>query len=109
MIYFRGAKKVKTFQGCLNLNGLNLSCVRKGEQMIRIPDLIELVQAKIPDAEVNAMDKTGMSDHFIIHVVSKEFEGKNVMERHRLVQGCLTDAMKDGRIHAAEIKTEVPA
>ena len=55
------------------------------------------------------MDKTGVSDHFIIHVVSKEFEGKNVMERHRLVQGCLTDAMKDGRIHAAEIKTDVPA
>jgi stress-induced morphogen len=55
------------------------------------------------------MDKTGMSDHFIIHVVSKEFEGKNVMERHRMVQGCLTDAMKDGRIHAAEIKTDVPA
>ena len=77
--------------------------------MIRIPNLIELVQAKIPDAEVNAMDKTGMSDHFIIHVVSKEFEGKNVMERHRMVQGCLNDAMKDGRVHAAEIKTDVPA
>ncbi len=77
--------------------------------MIRIPDLIDLVTAQIPDAEVNAMDKTGMSDHFIIHVVSKEFEGKNVMERHRLVQGCLTEAMKDGRIHAAEIKTNVPA
>ncbi len=76
--------------------------------MIRIPDLIDLVKAQIPDAEVNAMDKTGMSDHFVIHVVSKEFEGKNVMERHRMVQGCLTGAMQDGRIHAAEIKTAVP-
>ncbi|NIQ01973.1 MAG: BolA/IbaG family iron-sulfur metabolism protein, partial [Nitrospinaceae bacterium] len=47
-------------------------------------------------------------DHFIIHVTSKEFEGKNVMERHRMVQECLTEAMKDGRIHAAEIKTAVP-
>lgn len=76
--------------------------------MIRIPDLIDLVKTSIPDAEVNAMDKTGMSDHFIIHVVSSEFEGKNVMERHRMVQGCLNDAMQDGRIHAAEIKTAVP-
>ncbi len=76
--------------------------------MIRIPDLIELVSSKMPDAEVNALDKTGMSDHFIIHVTSKEFEGKNVMERHRMVQECLTEAMKDGRIHAAEIKTAVP-
>lgn len=76
--------------------------------MIRIPDLIDLVKAQIPDAEVNALDKTGMSDHFVIHVVSKEFEGKNVMERHRMVQGCLNGAMQDGRIHAAEIKTSAP-
>ena len=76
--------------------------------MIKIPDLIALVQNAIPDAEVNALDKTGMSDHFIIHVTSKEFVDKNVMERHRLVQGCLNDAMQDGRIHAAEIKTDVP-
>ena len=80
----------------------------KGRLMIRIPDLIALVKNTIPDAEVNALDKTGMSDHFIIHVTSKEFADKNVMERHRLVQGCLTEAMQDGRIHAAEIKTAVP-
>jgi len=76
--------------------------------MIGIPDLIELVKTKIPDAEVNVMDRTGMQDHFIIHVTSGEFEGKNVMERHRLVQGCLNEAMADGRIHAAEIKTATP-
>ncbi len=76
--------------------------------MISIEDLISLVQKEIPDAEVNVMDKTGMKDHFIVHVVSKEFEGKNVMDRHRLVQGSLTDAMKDGRIHALEIKTQTP-
>ncbi len=76
--------------------------------MIRIPDLIALVKSQIPDAEVNALDKTGMSDHFIIHVTSQEFADKNVMERHRLVQGCLTAAMQDGRVHAAEIKTAVP-
>ena len=76
--------------------------------MIRIPDLIALVKNGIPDAEVNALDKTGMSDHFIIHVTSREFADKNVMERHRLVQGCLTAAMQDGRVHAAEIKTAVP-
>ena len=76
--------------------------------MISIPDLIQLVKDKIPDAEVNAMDKTGMSDHFIIHVVSNEFQGKDLMERHRMVQACLSDAMKDGRVHAAEIKTDVP-
>jgi acid stress-induced BolA-like protein IbaG/YrbA len=76
--------------------------------MIRIPDLIALVKEKLPDAEVNVMDKTGMSDHFIIHVVSKEFESMDLMARHRAVQESLTAAMQDGRVHAAEIKTATP-
>ena len=76
--------------------------------MIRIPDLIALVKEKLPDAEVNVMDKTGMSDHFIIHVVSKEFESMDLMARHRAVQESLNAAMKDGRVHAAEIKTATP-
>lgn len=76
--------------------------------MIRIPDLIALVKEKLPDAEVNVMDKTGMSDHFIIHVVSKEFENMDLMARHRAVQESLNAAMQDGRVHAAEIKTATP-
>lgn len=76
--------------------------------MISIEDLIGLVQTKIPDAEVNVMDKTGMKDHFIIHVTSKEFETMDLMARHRAVQDSLTPAMQDGRIHAAEIKTATP-
>jgi acid stress-induced BolA-like protein IbaG/YrbA len=76
--------------------------------MISIPDLIALVKEKLPDAEVNVMDKTGMSDHFIIHVVSKEFESMDLMARHRAVQESLNAAMQDGRVHAAEIKTATP-
>ncbi len=76
--------------------------------MISVPDLINLVTDGIPDAEVNCLDKTGMRDHYIIHVTSSKFEGQDVMSRHRMVQECLTEAMKDGRLHAAEIKTAVP-
>jgi len=77
--------------------------------MINVPDLIDLVRKTIPDAEVNVLDKTGMSDHFIIHVVSEKFEDLNIMDRHRLVQDSIAAAMQDGRVHAAEIKTDVPA
>lgn len=76
--------------------------------MISIPDLIQLITDKISDAEVNVMDKTGMSDHFIIHVTSREFADVGIMDRHRMVQDCLSAAMADGRVHAAEIKTDVP-
>ena len=76
--------------------------------MIRIPDLIDLIKKDIPDAEVNVLDKTGMSDHFIIHVTSQVFAEMGIMDRHRKVQDSLSDAMSDGRLHAAEIKTAVP-
>ena len=76
--------------------------------MISIPDLIELVKTAVPDAEVNVLDKTGMSDHFIIHVTSAAFEELGIMDRHRKVQDALNPAMQDGRIHAAEIKTATP-
>lgn len=76
--------------------------------MINVPDLVKLVTDNIPDAEVNCLDKTGVRDHYIIHVTSSQFEGQDVMSRHRMVQECLTAAMQDGRLHAAEIKTAVP-
>ncbi len=76
--------------------------------MITIENLINLIQGEIPDAEVNVLDKTGMLDHFIIHVTSGKFEDMNIMDRHRTVQEILNPAMQDGRIHAAEIKTATP-
>ena len=76
--------------------------------MISNGDLIGLVKAKIADAEVDVLDKTGMRDRFIVHVTSRQFADMNLMDRHRLVQSSLTDAMKDGRVHAVEIKTAVP-
>jgi acid stress-induced BolA-like protein IbaG/YrbA len=76
--------------------------------MINIPDLIGLVQEKLPGAEVNVLDKTGMKDHYIVHVTSSQFEGMNLMDRHRTVQESLNPAMRDGRLHAVEIKTATP-
>ncbi len=76
--------------------------------MISIEDLVGLVTSKIPDAEVDVMDKTGMKDHFMIHVTSKVFEDMDLMARHRAIQEILNPAMQDGRIHAAEIKTATP-
>ena len=76
--------------------------------MISIPDLINLVKTAVPDAEVNVLDKTGMSDHFIFNDTSAAFEELGIMDRHRKVQDALNPAMQDGRIHAAEIKTATP-
>jgi len=76
--------------------------------MISQNEVIELIQADLPDAKVDILDKTGMSDHFIIRVVSPSFEGINLLDRHRRVMKSLESAMRDGRLHAAEIQTAVP-
>ncbi len=39
--------------------------------MISIEDLVGLITSKIADAEVNVMDRTGMKDHFMVHVTSE--------------------------------------
>jgi len=45
-------------------------------------------------------------DHFSIRVISDAFKGKNLLDRHRLVYEALAEPMKDGRIHALEIKAD---
>jgi stress-induced morphogen len=71
--------------------------------------LIGFIQKALPDAEVEVYDKTGMMEHFIIRVTSRAFEGKNLLDRNRLVYQALSEPMQMGWIHAVEIKTEVPA
>jgi stress-induced morphogen len=69
--------------------------------------LTELIRAAIPDAEVGIFDRTGTMDHFNVTVRSREFGGKTLIEQHQLVYGALKGALKDGRVHAVELKTIV--
>lgn len=75
--------------------------------MIAPSDVEALIKAEFPDADVQVIDKTGMSDHFIIQVASARFATAGIMDRHRMVMAALQPAYADGRLHAAEIKTAV--
>ena len=67
--------------------------------------------------EIQTMIENGMSasnvnvegdgTHFEAVIVSDEFDGKTLLERHQLVYKVLGDAMKD-RIHALSLKTYTP-
>ncbi len=46
-------------------------------------------------------------DHFNFGVRSEAFKGKTLIEQHQLVYGALKPALKDGRVHAVELKTIV--
>lgn len=76
--------------------------------MIENDALTNLIRAEIPDAEVGVVDRTGTMDHFNVTVRSTAFRGKTLIEQHQLVYGALGAALKDGRVHAVELKTIVP-
>jgi stress-induced morphogen len=69
--------------------------------------LTHLIRTELPDAEVGIVDRTGTMDHFNVTVRSKTFKGKTLIEQHQLVYGALRAALKDGRVHAVELKTIV--
>jgi stress-induced morphogen len=73
--------------------------------MIDNDSLTALIRAELPDAQVDVFDRTGTMDHFNVTVRSGAFAGKTLIEQHQLVYGALKSALKDGRVHAVELKT----
>ena len=71
--------------------------------MITQETLTEYIRRAMPDAVVSMIDKTGTMDHLKVMIVSDAFQGKNLLDRHRLVYQALDAPMKDGRIHALEL------
>lgn len=74
--------------------------------MITRDALTAYIRNLLPDAQVTVHDRTGTLDHFSVTVVSNGFKGKNLLDRHRMIHAALAEPMKDGRIHALEIKAE---
>lgn len=77
--------------------------------------LIEQMQVKIRDGlggaeEVEVIDVSGDARHVNIRVVSAAFEGKNAINRQRLVYKCIWEEMQSERVHAVQgIETKTPA
>jgi len=69
--------------------------------------LTDLIRSALPDAEIGIVDRTGTMDHFNVTVRSTQFQGKTLIEQHQIVYGALKPALKDGRVHAVELKTIV--
>jgi stress-induced morphogen len=76
--------------------------------MIENDALTKLIRSELPDAEVRIVDRTGTMDHFNLVVRSKAFAGRTLIEQHQLVYGALKAALKDGRVHAVELRTIIP-
>lgn len=57
--------------------------------------------------EGHAGHRPGGETHFRVHIVSRAFEGKSRVERHRMINAILADDLA-GRVHALALKTLAP-
>ena len=74
------------------------------------PEEIKSTLAKaLPVSLVETQDLTGGGDHWQVIIVSAAFEGKGLIEQHRMVNDALKDPLGDQRIHALSLKTYSPA
>ncbi|MGJ3254436.1 MAG: BolA family protein [Elainellaceae cyanobacterium] len=73
------------------------------------PDQVKsMIEAELPDAQVQLQDLTGGGDHYQVLVISSAFEGKSLVQQHQLVYGAVRQAMSAEDIHALSMKTYTP-
>ena len=74
--------------------------------MITPAEITALIRTALPDATVDAADWSGTGDHYDVRVASAGFRGVSLLDQHRIVYSAVDAALKDGRLHAIQIKTE---
>jgi len=62
-----------------------------------------------PGTCVEVVDLTGTQDHYQAVVVSSVFEGKLMIDQHRMVLDQVQAQIDSGEVHALSLKTYTPA
>jgi stress-induced morphogen len=71
-------------------------------------EIQQQIEARIEGAVADVRDYTGTGDHFEVRVVSSAFEGKSLVQRHKMVYEALGAAVDGTTIHALALKTLTP-
>jgi stress-induced morphogen len=61
-----------------------------------------------PNTQVTIVDLTGTQDHYQAIIVSPAFEGKPMLDQHRMVFGLVQAEIDSGELHALTLKTYRP-
>jgi len=68
------------------------------------PDQLEAtLKAAFPDATVTLIDKTGMQDHYLLHIASPTLKAMPLMQAHRSIYAAVDAHLKSGALHAIEL------
>jgi len=74
------------------------------------PDQVKAkIQTLAAGTDVEVMDLTGTQDHYQAIIISPAFEGKMMIEQHRMVMATLQKEIDSGEVHALTMKTFSPA
>ena len=82
-----------------------VTLIRERLQAALAPEHIEIIDDSARHA--GHAGARGGGGHFILNIVSPAFEGRSLLERHRLVYDALGDAMHT-EIHALSIRAQTP-
>lgn len=62
-----------------------------------------------PGTSAEIIDLTGTQDHYQAIIISPAFDGKMMMEQHRMVFGLLKPEVDSGEVHALTLRTFTPS
>ena len=69
-------------------------------------DITNFLQSQFPEAEITFCGEDCNSK---ILIVSKQFEGLNSLQRHKLVLSVLKEQFQSGALHALSLSTKSPS
>ena len=74
-------------------------------------DIKAMIEAALPDAQVEMIDLAGDNNHWKAVIVSEAFRGKSRVAQHQLVYSALEGKMDgaNGELHALALETRAPA
>lgn len=75
---------------------------------MNVAQLKERLETLAPETQADVVDMTGTQDHYQAVVISSAFDGKMMIEQHRLVFGLLQAEVDSGEVHALTLKTYTP-
>lgn len=61
-----------------------------------------------PNTQVEVVDLTGTQDHYQATIVSSAFQGKLMIEQHRMVLALVQSEVDSGEVHALTMRTFTP-
>lgn len=70
-------------------------------------DIIGMIKAALPDAEIELIDLAGDGDHYKAVITSAAFTGKSRIAQHQMVYAALKGNM-GGVLHALALETKTP-